>query len=90
MKTATPPTIRPPREAPAGTPLTPPRLCPSCTSMHPVGTTCAGGWAPYLPRPIARPVTCTARDARCADSPPHKRHPVPPAPPVHPWRPCSP
>lgn len=32
--------------APVGTPLTPPRLCPSCHLTHPVGTTCATGWAP--------------------------------------------
>lgn len=29
------------------TPLTPPRLCPSCHQEHPVGTTCAEGWAPW-------------------------------------------
>lgn len=32
-----------------GTPLTPPRLCPSCHDSHPVGTTCAKGWAPWDP-----------------------------------------
>lgn len=25
------------------------RLCPSCHSWHPAGTTCAGGWAPWVP-----------------------------------------
>ncbi|MGH2514000.1 MAG: hypothetical protein ACRDGQ_15120 [Candidatus Limnocylindrales bacterium] len=30
-----------------GTPLTKPRLCPSCGREHPAGTTCAGGWAPW-------------------------------------------
>lgn len=33
--------------APVGTPLTAPRTCPSCGNKHPVGTTCAGGWAPF-------------------------------------------
>jgi len=32
--------------APLGTPLSPPRLCPSCHQQHPIGTTCASGWAP--------------------------------------------
>lgn len=32
-----------------GTALTPPRLCPSCAHLHPVGTTCAFGWAPWAP-----------------------------------------
>lgn len=35
-----------------GAPLTPPRRCPSCKEMHPVGTTCAQGWAPW---PEAKP-----------------------------------
>lgn len=30
-----------------GLPLTTPRRCPSCEQAHPVGTTCADGWAPY-------------------------------------------
>ena len=30
-----------------GMPLTPARECPVCHLMHPVGTTCAGGWAPW-------------------------------------------
>lgn len=33
--------------APLGTPLTQPRECPSCRLDHPVGTTCADGWAPW-------------------------------------------
>lgn len=33
--------------APVGTPLTPPRVCPTCGAKHPVGTTCAGGWATW-------------------------------------------
>lgn len=32
--------------APVGAPLTPPRTCPTCHRQHPVGTTCAAGWAP--------------------------------------------
>lgn len=32
---------------PVGTPLGPPRPCPSCDDNHPVGTTCARGWAPW-------------------------------------------
>lgn len=31
--------------APYGTPVTPPRTCPACSREHPVGTTCAQGWA---------------------------------------------
>lgn len=33
--------------APLGTPLTLPRTCPACNLEHPVGTTCADGWAPW-------------------------------------------
>lgn len=36
-----------PSEAPLGTPLGPPRPCPSCKSLHPAGTTCADGWSPW-------------------------------------------
>lgn len=32
---------------PVGTPLGPPRVCPACRQMHPVGTTCAGGLWPW-------------------------------------------
>jgi hypothetical protein len=39
----------PSQGSPVGTPLTPPRLCPSCQSKHPAGTTCATGWAPWTP-----------------------------------------
>ena len=34
---------------PMGAPLTAPRPCPACHDAHPVGTTCAGGWAPWTP-----------------------------------------
>lgn len=36
-----------PGAKPMGTPLTAPRPCPACFEEHPVGTTCAGGWAPW-------------------------------------------
>lgn len=32
-----------------GFPLAAPRVCPSCRELHPPGTTCAGGWAPWRP-----------------------------------------
>lgn len=35
-----------PPSALVGTPIGPPRPCPACRLEHPVGTTCAGGWAP--------------------------------------------
>ena len=36
-----------PDREPMGVPLSAPRPCPSCHDDHPVGTTCAGGWAPW-------------------------------------------
>jgi hypothetical protein len=42
-----------PVPVPIGTPLTPPRPCPACRGRHPVGTTCAGGWAPWDGKPVS-------------------------------------
>lgn len=36
-------------QRPVGTPQGDPRPCQGCHDWHPVGTTCARGWAPWKP-----------------------------------------